>query len=375
MDAKRRVAISSVAAACLLTGAKLGVGLWTGSLGILSEAAHSALDLLAAGLTWWAVTVSDRPADRDHPYGHEKIENLSALLETLLLLVTCVWIVYEAVARLYFKTVEVEVNAWSFGVVLLAIAVDVSRSRALSRVARETRSKALEADALHFSSDILSSLVVLGGLAFTLMGYPQADAIAAIGVSLFVVWISIRLGMRSVDALTDRVPGDHVGRVARAAQSVPGVARAYDVRVREAGARHFVDLKVGLDPGMPLETAHGVTEAVERAVQGALSRADVLVHAEPEGTPLSVEEATRRIREAVQGIPEVAGCSEAVLLKSREGTHAVLTVSLPGSLSFAEAHAAADRIEQEVRQAIAGPVSVTVHAEPADAVRRDPEGG
>jgi len=126
---------------------------------------------------------------------------------------------------------------------------------------------------------------------------------------------------------------------------------------------------------MPLETAHGVTEAVERAVQGALSRADVLVHAEPEGTPLSVEEATRRIREAVQGIPEVAGCSEAVLLKSREGTHAVLTVSLPGSLSFAEAHAAADRIEQEVRQAIAGPVSVTVHAEPADAVRRDPEGG
>jgi cation diffusion facilitator family transporter len=375
MDAKRRVAISSVAAALFLTGAKLGVGLWTGSLGILSEAAHSGMDLLAAGLTWWAVTVSDRPADTDHPYGHEKIENLSALLETLLLLVTCAWIVYEAVARLYFKTVEVEVNVWSFGVVLLAIVVDASRSRALARVARETRSKALEADALHFSSDILSSAVVLGGLILTRMGYPQADAIAAIGVSLFVVWISIRLGIRAVDALTDRVPGDHVGRVARAAQSVPGVARAYDVRVREAGARHFVDLKVGLDPGMPLEAAHGVTEAVEKAVQGALSRADVLVHAEPAKASGAAVDLSPQVRESVEKIPEVAACSEALLLRGPEGTHVVLTVRLPGDLSFAEAHAAADRIERRVRETVPGPVSVTVHAEPADAPKPGPGDG
>lgn len=365
MDRKRRVALTSVAAAVLLTGTKLGVGLWTGSLGLLSEAAHSALDLLAAGLTWWAVSVSARPADGDHPYGHEKIENFSALLETLLLLVTCAWILYEAVLRLFFRAAEVEVNAWSFAVILLAIAVDFSRSRALFRVARETRSRALEADALHFSSDILSSLVVLGGLVLTRFGYPEADALAAVGVSLFVAWISVRLGKKAVDALTDRVSEDHVRAAASAAQSVSGVARAYDVRVREAGARHFVDLKVGLDPSLPLEEVHGVTEEVERAIQARLSRADVLVHAEPQGTPAPLEEERRRIQEAVEALPAVSSCSAVELFRSPQGLHVAITVRMPGNLSFAEVHTAADEVERRVREAIPGPLSIAVHAEPA----------
>lgn len=366
MDRKRRVALSSVAAAVFLTAAKLGVGLWTGSLGLLSEAAHSGLDLLAAGLTWWAVSVSARPADGDHPYGHEKIENLSALLQTLLLLVTCAWILYEAVSRLFFRSASVEVNAWSFAVILLAIVVDLSRSRALSRVARETRSKALEADALHFSSDVLSSLVVLGGLLFTRFGYPEADALAAVGVSLFVAWISLRLGKRAVDALTDRVSADHVRAAASAAQSVSGVVRAYDVRVREAGARHFVDLKVGLDPGLSLEEVHGVTEEVERAIQRRLSRADVLVHAEPQGAPEALEEARRRIREAVEALPSVSSCSSVEVFRGPGWTHVALTVAMPGNLSFAEVHRAADEVERRVWEAVPGPLSIAVHAEPAD---------
>ncbi len=282
---KKRVAASSVVAAVFLTGTKLAVGLLTGSLGILSEAAHSGLDLVAALMTWLAVSVSDRPADRDHPYGHEKIDNLSALFETVLLLATCLWIITEAVERLFFKKVAIDVTFWSFAVIVVAMIVDFSRSRALARVARRTHSAALEADALHFSSDIGSSAVVLVGLAATRLGLPQADAIGAIGVSLFIVWVSLRLGRKAVDALLDRVPEDHTASAQRAALGVPGVREVYEVRVRHAGAKHFVDLKVALDPETSLRGAHDLTEQVERAVQQALSDADVVVHAEPGGGP------------------------------------------------------------------------------------------
>lgn len=278
---KKRVAATSVAAALFLTATKLAVGLLTGSLGILSEAAHSGLDLLAALMTWIAVSTSDRPADADHTYGHDRIDNFSALFETVLLLATCVWIIYEAVQRLFFKTVEVEVNVWSFAVILLAIAVDFGRSRALARVAKRTRSAALEADALHFSSDIGSSLVVLVGLVFTHLGFPAADAIGAIGVSGFIIWISIRLGRQAVDALLDRVPVDHPQLARDAAGSVPEVLTVWDVRVRHAGAKHFVDLKVAIDPATPLAVAHAITEQVELAVRDVLHNADVVVHAEP----------------------------------------------------------------------------------------------
>lgn len=282
---KKRVAATSVAAALFLTGAKLTVGLLTGSLGILSEAAHSGLDLLAALMTWIAVSSSDRPADADHTYGHDRIDNFSALFETVLLLATCVWIIYEAVQRLFFKTVEVEVNAWSFAVILVAIAVDFGRSRALARVAKKTRSAALEADALHFSSDIGSSLVVLAGLALTHFGFPAADAIGAIGVSGFIIWISIRLGRQAVDALLDRIPVDHPELARNAALAIPSVLDVWDVRVRHAGAKHFVDLKVGIDPATPLAVAHAITEQVELAVRDVLHNADVIVHAEPASMP------------------------------------------------------------------------------------------
>ena len=159
------MAATSVAAAVALTGMKLGVGLWTNSLGLLSEAVHSGLDLLAALMTLWAVRISSRPADADHTYGHGKYENLSALAQSVLLMITCGWIVYEALARLLWRgQPEVTPNIWAFGVVLVSIAVDFSRARALKRVADKHHSQALEADALHFSTDIWSSLVVLLGL-------------------------------------------------------------------------------------------------------------------------------------------------------------------------------------------------------------------
>jgi cation diffusion facilitator family transporter len=286
---KRLVAASSVAAAVLLTGMKVVVGLKTGSIGILSEAAHSLLDLVAAAVTLWAVRASARPADLDHPYGHGKIENFSALFETGLLLATCVWIAYEAVKRLLFESVHVEATVWSFAIMFISIAVDVSRSRALARAAKKYRSQALEADALHFSTDVWSSSVVIVGLAAVLasekFGIPwlaRADAVAALGVAAIAVVISLRLGKKSVDDLLDAVPPDLLSQVAAAAH-VDGVREVSQVRVRRSGPDVFADVTLEVDRDLSLEAAHELAERVEEAVRSAVPGSDVVVHTHPAG--------------------------------------------------------------------------------------------
>src|SRR5437763_267167 len=211
---KRWAALTSLIAAVGLTAFKIIVGVLTGSLGILAEAAHSGLDLVAALMTYCAVRISDRPPDRTHLYGHGKIESLSALFETLLLLLTCVWIVREAVHGLVTHHANIEVTFWSFAVMVISIVVDALRSRVLSATAKKYNSQALEADALHFQTDIWSSSVVIVGLLCVKMSdwvpglavLKQADAVAALGVSMVVVWVSWQLGRRTVDALVDKAP-------------------------------------------------------------------------------------------------------------------------------------------------------------------------
>ncbi len=232
---KKSAAASSVSAALGLTGMKLAVGLLTGSLGVLAEAAHSGLDLVAAFITYLAVRVSDRPADEAHPYGHGKVENFSALIETLLLVVTCCWIIYEAVIRIFVRHVEITPSAWAFLVVIVSIAVDLSRSRMLSRAARKHRSQALEADALHFSTDVWSSAVVLAGLGLVWLGrhvlprqaaiLEKADAAAAIGVAFIILFVSYRLGKRTVEALLDSAPDGLPEKIDDAAARVEGSSR------------------------------------------------------------------------------------------------------------------------------------------------------
>ncbi|HEY3290763.1 MAG TPA: cation diffusion facilitator family transporter, partial [Anaerolineae bacterium] len=232
----------------LLTAVKLVVGIATGSLGILSEAAHSGLDLVAAAVTLVAVRLSGKPADRQHTYGHGKVENLSALFETVLLLATCVWIIYEAIQRLFYKDVNVELSVWAFVIVIGAIVVDFTRSRALSRVAKKYDSQALEADALHFSTDIWSSCVVLVGLicvlasqVFGIEWLAKADAVAALGVSAIVIYISISLGKRTISALLDGVPSGFYEQIVDAVR-VPGVTEVRRVRVRRSGPEAFADV-------------------------------------------------------------------------------------------------------------------------------------
>src|SRR3984957_15172226 len=298
---KRAVAGNSVVAALLITGAKIVVGITTGSLGILSEAAHSALDLIAASLTYFSVGVSDKPADADHQYGHGKVENFSAFVETGLLLITCIWVIYEAVMRLFFRHVEVEPSIWAFAVMLVSMAVDWWRSRALGRIATKYESQALEADALHFSTDVWSAGVVVLGLALILAGrlyhidwLRLADPVTALFVAGFIVSVSWRLARRTIDALLDAAPAGVRAQITDAVSHVDGVLEIGRVRIRRAGNRYFADLAVGLARTVTFQRSEQLVEAVTAAVRDILPNADVIV--QPLPRPQRSENIFDRIR-------------------------------------------------------------------------------
>ena len=278
---KKRVAGISVIAAIFLTGFKLLIGLLTGSLGILSEALHSGLDLVAALITYFSVRISDKPADKNHHFGHGKIENFSALIETILLVITCVWIVYEVVNRLVSGNTHIQVTIWSYIVVVSSIIIDVSRSRALYKVARKYNSQALEADALHFSTDIWSSSLVLVGLICANFGIYIADSIAALGVAVIVLIISYKLGKRAVNVLLDRSPEELSIEISASIQSVPEVKLFHDLKVRVAGAETFINVNIHIDPNLKINDAHAISHKVEALICRNIKRCKVQVHYEP----------------------------------------------------------------------------------------------
>ena len=290
---KRSAALSSVIAAIGLTTFKVIVGTLTNSLGILAEAAHSGLDLVAALMTYFAVRVSDKPPDKEHPFGHGKIENLSALFETLLLLATSGWIIYEAIQRLFFVSVKVEASIWSFIVMGTSIIIDYTRSRILSRAARKYKSQALEADALHFSTDIWSSsVVILGLIGLTIANsfhgldwMHKADSVAALVVAVIVIYVSGQLGWRTISALLDTAPRGLAEKIEQVAASVPGVVDAHAIRIRPSGAHTFIDMHVTMDGNVTLRDAHATTEVIEDAILKEISPADVTVHVEPAELP------------------------------------------------------------------------------------------
>ena len=279
---KTKVALVSVFAAIFLTGFKLIVGLINGSLGILSEALHSGLDLIAAVITFFSVRVSDRPADKRHNYGHGKIENFSAFVETALLLITCIWIIYEAVHRLITGKTDIEVNVWSYIVVGSSIIIDFTRSRALYKVAKKYNSQALEADALHFSTDIWSSAVVLVGLICANFGFFFADAVAALVVAMIVLVVCYQLGKRTTDVLLDKMPEDSFVKVEAVLKRIPEIIRFHNLRIRESGADTFIDVSIHVSPELTSKEAHAICDKIEDEVRKIIKRADVFVHAEPE---------------------------------------------------------------------------------------------
>jgi len=362
----RAVAANSVFAAVAITVLKVVVGLATGSLGILSEAAHSGLDLVAAIVTLLSVRVSDKPADADHQYGHGKVENFSAFIETGLLLLTCVWIVYEAVRRLFFHHVEIEPSLTAFLVLFASMAVDYWRSRALGRIAAKYDSQALEADALHFSTDIWSSGVVVLGLLLVLLGrrngvewLQAADPVAALFVAGVVVYVSSRLARKTVDALLDAAPSGVRSNILAAVKNVDGLLEVDRVRIRRAGNRYFADLSIGLARNVTFQHSEHVVDAVTAAVHDVLPDADVVVHSIPR--PARRENIFDRVRAVATR--HNFNVHDVSVQDLRGRLHVEQHLELDEGLSLKEAHDRVTLLESEIRHDVPEITSILTHIE------------
>lgn len=373
---KRSAAGGSVLAAIFITVTKLVVGFTTGSLGILSEAAHSGLDLIATLLTYFSVGVSDKPADADHQYGHGKIENFSAFVETGLLLLTCAWIIYEAVLRLFFRRIEVEPSIAAFAVMLLSMAIDWWRSRALGRIATKYDSQALEADALHFSTDVWSAGVVVVGLLLILVGRTyhidwlrDSDPIAALFVAGVVISVSWRLARRTVDALLDAAPPGVRSQIQDAVSRVEGVLEVDRVRIRRAGNRYFADLTVGLARTVTFQRSEQLAAAVSKAVHRILPDADVTVQPLPRA--LGSENIFDRIRAvATQKNLNVHDIS----VQDVSGRyHVEQHIELDERMSLKDAHDQVTELEADIRRDVPEIAAILTHIESEPATIEKPE--
>ena len=364
---KRTVARNSVLAAAAITAFKLVVGLTTRSLGILSEAAHSALDLIAAVITLLSVRVSDKPADAEHQYGHGKVENFSAFIETGLLLLTCVWIVWESVRRLTgHHTVQIEPSLAAFGVLLASMVVDWWRSRKLKRIADKYDSQALQADALHFSTDIFSTAVVAVGLAAVWVGgrlgipwLAKADPIAALIVSGVIVYVSSRLARQTVDALLDAAPPGYRARIIEAVLKINGVIEVERVRIRRAGNRYFADLTVGLARNVTFQRSGQVVAEITDAVNAILPDCDVVVHSVPRET------GHENIFDRVRAVASRNNFSvHDVSIQDLAGRlHVEQHLELDENLSLKKAHDVVTRLEAEIRSEIPEISTILTHIE------------
>jgi cation diffusion facilitator family transporter len=358
---KEQVALTSILASALLTLAKAVVGIMTGSLAILSEAGHSLIDLGATVMTYVAVRMSGKPADAEHHYGHGKIESISALAETALLFLLSGVVIFEAGRRLISHEMpQVEATLWAFGVIAVSIVVDFFRARALSRTAQATSSHALEADALHFSSDLWASLAVLVGLAGVRFGLPWADTAAALVVAVLVCVAGWRLGRRTISTLTDTAPQGVAEQVKAIAQRVPGVVSVDQVRAREAGDKIFIDLNAGVSRTLPLERVNAVKGAVISSIQKTIPRAEVTVITDP--VALSTESVLDRVMVIARNR---ALAVHHVTVQEIHGELAIsLDLEVDGKLSLAAAHDIADSLETAIAAELGAAVEVETHIEP-----------
>jgi cation diffusion facilitator family transporter len=365
-SAKRRTAALSVLAAAVMAFLKLWAGIASGSIGMLSEAAHSGLDLVASIIILASVTVSDRPADEAHAYGHGKIENLAAFTETLLMVGSVVWILAEAVQRIVRHTPRLRLSIWPFVVLLLSMAVDFGRSRTLGRVARETRSQALEADALHFSMDIWSSLAVIGGLfagaasqRWHLPWLRFGDPLAAVIVSAIILKVCWRLARQTADVLTDAAPRETRQRVMDSLRQLPNILGIERVRIRLSGNRYFADLTVGMPRNLSLQGTEQTKEQVAEAVRRVLPEADVVVNVVPRSR--GSESIFDRVR-AVAARHNLSLHDLSVQVYAGK-LHLEQHLELPESLSLRDAHALVTAIEGEMQADVPEIETILTHIE------------
>jgi cation diffusion facilitator family transporter len=369
-NAKRSAALFSVLAAFGVTLLKLLTGLLTGSLGMLSEAAHSGIDLIASAITLYSVQVSDRPADADHTYGHGKIESLSAAIESVLMLASCVWILTEAVHRILFRQhLALKFSIWPFAVLLLSITVDYTRSRKLRRIASETNSEALAADAIHFRTDIWSSFAVLVGLAATYAGehwhipaLEFADPIAAIMVSAIILHVTWNLARSTVDALTDATPAETRSQtrdLMRELAAIDGVLSVDRVRTRRSGPSYFADVTLGMPRNLTFQRSEQITMAATAAVQRHLPGADVVVHSIP--TASLAESVHDRIR-AVAARSNLA-IHDVSVQRYNDTLHVEQHLEVNETMPLRAAHALVTQLESEIRREVPEISTILTHIE------------
>jgi cation diffusion facilitator family transporter len=357
---KQQVALTSVLASILLTVMKLVVGLMTGSIGIISEAAHSMLDFGAASLTLFAVKMSDKPADSKHHYGHAKVESVSALIETGLLVVTSVWIIYAAVERLIAGTIDIEVTWYAVAVMVISIVVDFSRSRALKKVAKETNSQALEADALHFSSDILSSAVVLLGLFFVSAGIAWADAVAGIAVALLVGRAAFSLGKKTIDVLIDAAPEGLAERIEEITMTISGVITIDKIRVKPTGPQVFIEMAVCVNRTLSVEKVQAICANIEKRVRDEFPVGDITINTRP--IALTSETIAERVH--VIGLNHNLHAHNISTNLAEQKKHISFDVEIDQQLTIKQAHDTVNALEEELHREFDGELDICIHLDP-----------
>ena len=358
---KRSVALVSIAASAALAGSKFAAALFTGSLGILSEAIHSLIDFGATIVTYFAIRWGDQPADEQHHYGHAKIESVAALVETALLFLTTAWIGWEAVSRLLGRNDHgVEVTWWAIAIIAGSIIIDYNRARALMRVAKKTSSEALEADALHFSSDMWSSIVVLGGLAAVWAGIPAADSIAALVVSVFIAHAGWQLGAKTMNTLLDAAPAGATEVVRGLVNDVHGVLAIKSIRLKPAGPTMFTSIVVEVARTMPIDDIVKTKDAIHRAVQDRFPNADITVTA----NPVALDNET--VFQKVMLIASRRNLAIHHLNAQQIGGKLAISFDLEveGSMTLGEAHDTATSLEDAIRTELGTDVEVESHIEP-----------
>ena len=361
MNPQRRTALISVGAAAALVALKLAVGLATGSLGLVSEAAHSGTDLVAALLTFFALGVAVRPADIGHQYGHGKAEHLAALAEAAFLMLVSLVIAGAAVARLTgTREGSVDVTWYALAVVVVVMAVDVSRMVISYRAGKRYGSPALLASSLHFGSDLAGTTAVLVGLLFARAGYPNGDSIAALFVAVLVLIAAGRLARRNVDVLMDRAPAGAQDAALHAIAEIDPPVELRRLRLRQAAGRHFIDVVIGVSPGAAVAQGHAAADAVESALERALPESDVVVHVEP-GAEHDVRD---RAQAAALSVPRVREVHNITVVDLDGRPQISLHLKLPGELSLDEAHEVATAVEGAIAEVVPDAVDVQTHIEP-----------
>jgi cation diffusion facilitator family transporter len=380
-NAKRAAAFSSVLAALGITLLKLLTGLLTGSIGMLSEAAHSGIDLIAAAITLLSVNVSDRPADEDHNYGHGKIESLSAFVETGLMLLSSIWIVYESLHRILGRThLALVMSPWPIVVLLLSILVDYTRSRNLLRVAVEHSSEALHADAVHFSTDIWSSVAVLLGLTasylgehYHIAGLELADPIAALVVSLIILKVCYSLARTTIDNLLDATPPETRKQIRlqliHDLMAIHGVISVDRLRTRRSGSTYFADLTLGIPRNVTFQRSEQITMAATAAVQNLYPGADVVVHSVPTAS------LAESVHDRIRAVAARANLSiHDVSVQQYDGhLHVEQHLEVDETLPLRQAHDLVTKLEADMRLEIPAISTILTHIESEPATILHPD--